>query len=73
MGNLLRDLANNTWTLGRVSPLPAGEEKRVLRAGEPMAMTNTGDTMMLVDPTGQVVDSVSYDAIGEGIEVIARN
>ena len=68
-GWLLRDLSNNTWTLARVGVIAAGAEEMVLRNGESMAMPNTGDTIALVDPSGQVVHSVSYDAIGEGVEV----
>jgi endonuclease/exonuclease/phosphatase family metal-dependent hydrolase len=70
-GWLLRDLSNNTWTLTRVGSLSAGEEKMVLRANESMSLTNTGDTITLVDPDRNEVDTISYVAIGEGVEIVA--
>jgi len=31
-----------------------------------MAMNNDGDTIQLVDPSGKVVDSVTYGPVGRG-------
>ena len=56
-GWLIRDLSSNTWTLTRVGSLSAGEEKMVLRETEAMALTNTGDTIVLLDPDGNEIKS----------------
>lgn len=49
--------------------LAAGEVIQVLRAGEAMALTNTGDTIEVVAPSGQVVNAVTYGPATEGEEI----
>jgi exonuclease III len=62
----LRDLAGQTWLLDSLGSLAAGTEGTIVRLGQPMAMNNAGDTIDLVDPTGTVVQTVSYGRVDEG-------
>ena len=71
-GWLLRDRAGGTWSL--FGTLDAGDERTILRGGQPMALNNAGpETVELVGPDGAVVDSVSYDGAAEGVELLADN
>jgi endonuclease/exonuclease/phosphatase family metal-dependent hydrolase len=62
----LRDAVGKEWSLNALGILEPGERKRIKRDGQPMAMNNTGDTIQLVDPTGAVVDSVTYGPVQRG-------
>jgi len=62
----LRDLARTEWSLSALGILQPGEQKTIRRNGQPMAMNNDGDTIQLVDPSGKVVDSVTYGPVGRG-------
>ncbi len=61
-------MANQTWNLfGTVDP---GQRIEFRRNGQSMALNNNGDTIELLDATGNIVDSAKYEEISEG-EVIA--
>jgi len=67
-GYKLRDLAGGTWSLsGTIAP---GESKSFKRDGQAMAMGNRGDTIDLVNPAGEVIDSIHYGRVDEGEEVL---
>jgi len=60
-GWTLRDRARTAWELrdaGAVGSAPVV----IRRQGQPMAMNNQGDTIDLVDPSGHVVHSVTYES-----------
>ncbi len=60
---------NLTATDGSVGP---GETARIIRRRRRMALNNTGDTVSLVNPAGDIVDQRSYDgpvASGQVIEL----
>ncbi len=65
----LRDAGARVWTLAEVGTLAAGASVAVRREGMPMSLDNDGDSIALVDPAGQVVDSVSYAASQPGVEI----
>lgn len=58
---------NSFWVLtasdGVVQP---GQLVRVMRNGRNMALNNTGDTIVLIDPTGARVDEKSYGEASSG-------
>lgn len=56
----LRDLAGTFWVLSELGTLSAGEKKTIKRGGQQMALNNGGDTIELLDPQGQVTQSVIY-------------
>jgi hypothetical protein len=62
----LRDLAGQVWQLDELGTLQPGEEKEIKRNGKPMAMNNGGDTIELLNPTGQIVQTVTYPRVNEG-------
>lgn len=62
----LRDLAGQVWRLDELGTLQPGEEKEIRRKGQPMAMNNGGDTIELLNPTGQAVQTVTYPRVNEG-------
>lgn len=63
-GWTLRDLGNRRWTL--TGTVAAGARRTIRRAGQEMSLTNTGDTISLVNDAGIVVHSVSYTDAEEG-------
>jgi len=69
VGWKLRDRAGQTWSLNSLGSLAAGQEKTIQRLGQPMALNNNGDTVDLLDPTGAVVQSVTYGPVDENEEV----
>ena len=73
IGWKLRDLAGKTWSLDVLGMLESGEEKVIRRKGQPMALNNNGDTVDLIDPTGRVLQTVTYSRVEEGEAVIPAN
>lgn len=69
-GWLLRGSGGRVWTLSGLAPLGIGGSATVRRNGMPMALPNGGGSVALVDPAGQVVDSVSYPASRPGQEIV---
>ena len=63
----LRDAANTSWQLeasdGAVQP---DQTVIVLRNGRQMALNNSGDTILLINPQGTLVDSKSYESATSG-------
>jgi hypothetical protein len=68
----LKDLAGKTWLLDGLGTIQGGEEKTILRKGQPMAMNNGGDTIDLIDASGRVVQTVTYGDVVEGEEVVPQ-
>jgi beta-lactamase superfamily II metal-dependent hydrolase len=66
---LLRDLAGGVWRLNGQGPLGAGQETTIRRSGMAMSLDNDGDTVELLDPTGQLVDAMTYLQTQPGVEV----
>jgi len=60
----LRDAAGRTWVL--FGTLQAGDERTFTRDGQPMALNNNGDTVELLDATGNPVDTVRYTLTRDG-------
>jgi hypothetical protein len=55
------------YTLPAGTQLGAGESLQLLRSETGLALTNTGSTVTLLDPTGLAVHSVTYAKAGEGV------
>ena len=73
VGWKLRDLAGKAWSLDDMGTLQPGEEKLIKRMGQPMALNNKGDTVDLVDPTGRIIQTVTYSRVEEGEVVHPAN
>ncbi|TKJ34600.1 MAG: hypothetical protein CEE38_17145 [Planctomycetes bacterium B3_Pla] len=69
----LRDLSGKTWSLSSLGMIQPGAEKTITRHGQPMSLNNDGDTIDLIDPDGDVVDSVTYGPVDEDEVVIRGN
>lgn len=69
----LRDLSGRTWSLDGLGTLQPGDEKTIKRRNQPMAMNNSGDTIDLVNPAGEVVQTVTYSQAEEGETVTPGN
>ena len=65
-----RDAANRYWHLS--GTLDAGDERTFKRNRQQMALNNDGDTVCLLNPGGQVVDSVTYTSTTEGHPIIVE-
>lgn len=65
-GWTVRDEIGQAWKLDAGGSLAAGETRTILRARQPMAMNNTGDTIELVAPNGRVVQTVMFGPVAEG-------
>jgi hypothetical protein len=66
----LRDLSGRTWSLDPLGTLQPGQERTIRRNGQPMAMNNNGDTIDLLDPSGAVIQTVTYGRVDDEDEVI---
>jgi exonuclease III len=67
-GYTLRDRAGQTWGLS--GTIAAGQSRMFKRNGQAMAMNNNGDTIDLIEPDGDVIDSVTYGPVDELDEVL---
>lgn len=65
-GWTLRDEAGTTWSLSSLGTLAAGASKTIHRNAQAMSLNNGGDTIVLLDPSGAIVQSVTYPAMAEG-------
>jgi len=66
---LLRDLAGSVWRLTGLGVLQPGQESTIRRGGMAMSLDNDGDTVELLDPTGQLVDAMTYLQTQPGVEI----
>ena len=62
----IRDIANRVWTLDAVGNIQSNQEKVIKRNGQSMGMNNGGDTIELVDPVGNVLQTITYSSAEEG-------
>ncbi len=65
-----RDAANRYWHLSGV--IDGGDERTFTRNRQQMALNNDGDTVCLLNPSGEVVDSVTYTSSTEGEPIIVE-
>jgi lamin tail-like protein len=65
-GWVVRDLAGKTWSLNSLTPLGPGAQKTARRNNQQMSMNNGGDTIVLLDSAGVLIQSVTYPAVAEG-------
>jgi competence protein ComEC len=65
----LRDLGGSVWQLGGAGVLAAGREATIRRSGMPMSLDNDGDTVELLDPTGKLVDAMTYLQTQPGVAI----
>jgi len=72
-GWTVRDMAGKTWSLTSLGTLGAGAQRTLRRNNQPMSMNNGGDTILLVDTGGAVVQSVTYPPISEGVRFQAAD
>ncbi len=56
----LKDNANTTWSLDEIGTLGNNQSGTIRRNNQRMALNNSGDTIQLIDPFGNVVDTVTY-------------
>jgi endonuclease/exonuclease/phosphatase family metal-dependent hydrolase len=68
----IRDLVGQSWTLDSLGTLQPNGEKTIRRNGQPMALNNNGDTVDLLNPLAQIVQTVTYGHVDEG-EVVIPN
>jgi competence protein ComEC len=66
----LRDANGRVWSLAGLGALAGGASVSLRREGMAMTLDNDGDAVLLVDPQGQVVDSVSYPTSQPGVEIV---
>ncbi|MDJ0899058.1 MAG: lamin tail domain-containing protein [Xenococcus sp. MO_188.B8] len=66
----LRDRAGKFWNLDSLGSLRPNESELILRRGQSMALNNNGDTVELLNPGGQVVDTVTYSRTSPDITVL---
>ena len=58
------------WLLDNADGIvPAAQTAVVTRRGRPLALTNEGGTILLLDPLGAVVDAKTYGPAAEGVFV----
>lgn len=69
VGWRLRDFAQQHWVLDSLGTIQSGESKTIRRAGQPMVMNNNGDSISLIDPSGNPVQTVTYSKAGQGQRV----
>ena len=62
----LRDKANTFWDLDANGTVAPGAVVKIMRSGRRMGMNNDGDTVELIDPSGQVVHRHSFERAEEG-------
>ncbi|BAI97449.1 hypothetical protein Sj15T_18850 [Sphingobium sp. TA15] len=65
----VRDLAGNVWVLDGLLGIEPGEEKTMLRGGQPMSLNNGGDEIELVAPDGTVVQTIAYGQVAVDEEI----
>jgi competence protein ComEC len=65
----LRDLAGSLWQLGAAGTLAPGQQATITRSGMPMSLDNDGDTVELLDPTGRLVDAITYLHTQPGVPI----
>jgi exonuclease III len=63
----LRDAAKTEWDLGSEPAVASATD--IKRKGRKMGLNNGGDTIMLVDPQGTIVHTVTYGKATEGERV----
>jgi endonuclease/exonuclease/phosphatase family metal-dependent hydrolase len=73
LGWKLRDESGAVWALDGLGTLMPGEIKTIKRNGKAMSMNNQGDTIELLEPSGTVVDQLSYGPTEEGVWVEAES
>jgi len=57
-------LTNRTVSLDQLGDLNPGESYDPLRDGEPISLDNDGDTIVIIDDQGNVIDTVTYGPVG---------
>lgn len=62
----LRDRSNHVMVLGPQGSIPAGESKKIVRNGSPLSLNNDGDTITLLGPNNEEVDSFTYTGSSPG-------
>ena len=72
-GWMLRDLAGKTWKLDELGEIAPGMTKTIRRAGQSMALNNSGDTVELIDPSGVVVHRFTYDSARTNEVIVVKD
>ena len=65
----LRDASGLEWDLTAMGQIDAGDSQTIVRNGQRMSLNNSGDTIRLLDAGGSEVDTLTYQAVGEGVRV----
>src|SRR5262245_17459129 len=68
----LRDLSGKTWALDSIGTLQPGQQKSIKRNGQAMAMNNNGDTIELLNPSGLVIQTVTYQKVKKEKSLLRR-
>ncbi len=69
----LRDAGERVWSLASLGTLAGGNAATITREGMAMSLDNDGDTVVLIDGAGKVIDSVTYSASQPGVEILTRH
>lgn len=65
----LQDAAGRRWPLTELGTVAAGASETTVRHGFPMNLNNDGDTVTLIDATGQTIDQFTYSTSSEGVRI----
>ena len=66
----VRDRARKIWLLDELGIIEPGKGKTIKRNGKEMALNNNGDTVELIDPSGKIVQTITYHRAEEGEVVV---
>jgi hypothetical protein len=69
VGWRLRDSAGSEWRLDQDGSIPARATVSIKRNTRPMALSNSGDSVDLIDPTGNLAQRVTYGPAAEGVTI----
>lgn len=68
-GWFLIDATNKVWNLAGMGSIAAGAQATIQRNGMAMSLNNNQDTIRLVDPASQTVDSFQYTNPHRGVPI----
>ena len=71
VGWRLEDAGGRIWSLVSLGDIGPGTSETILRAGMPMSLNNSGDTILLIDAADKVQDRFEYPSTREGVRLEA--
>jgi len=68
-GWTLNDASGRVWSLSGIGQIPAQQSITIQRNRMAMSLNNNGDTISLIDDTGQLRDQFQYHQSQENIAI----